>query len=278
MLQAADVVTRDDAQVCDAEILEKLAWLGEVDHHAPNTTRQAERRPADDRQRLDYSVVGGLALLPGARQLERGEVLAEGPHGRADRHGVVVEDDQHLSLAVADVVESLEREPADECGVADDHGDLFHGMAHVAGCRKSLGDGQPGGGVPTVEDVVLRLRASREPADPAQLSQCAELGIPAREQLVGVSLMPSVPDDLVSRRLQHSVQRDSHLDHAQRRPQVTARLGNRGDYALADLGSKAVEVIVTEALQGGQDCQVITPGRTPVSPQLRRRSARSGAT
>ena len=68
------------------------------------------------------------------------------------------------------------------------------------------------------------------------------------------------------------MQRDRHLDHAQRGAQVAAGLGDGGDYVLADLGGEVVQLLVAEApqvaraLQSGQDCQVITPGRTPSRP------------
>ena len=104
VLEAAPIVTGDDAQVCNAEILEELTRLGEVDHHASDSSRQLEGRLPHDGQRFDDPVVGGLALLPGAREFQGREVLAERAYCWADRHGVVVEDDQQLGLPVADVV------------------------------------------------------------------------------------------------------------------------------------------------------------------------------
>ena len=140
VLEAAPVVARNDAEIGNPQILEELARLGEVDDHAPDSPRQLEGRLTDDRQGLDDSVVGGLALHPGRRQLQRREVLAEGADGRADRHSVVVEDDQHLRLAMADVVERLEREAADQRRVADHDGDAFHRVARVARRGQALGD------------------------------------------------------------------------------------------------------------------------------------------
>ena len=126
VLHAGNVVARNDTQVCDAQILEELAGLGEVDDHSPNAARQSQSRLADDGERLDDSVVSGLALPPGVRKLESREVLAEGADARADRHGIVVEDDEQLSLAMADVVEGLQREPADQSRVPDDDRDPLH--------------------------------------------------------------------------------------------------------------------------------------------------------
>ena len=102
------VVARHNADVGDPEILEELARLGEVDHGLAQTPAELQDRGPHDRDSLDNPVVGALALAPRDRELDLREVLGERPDRRADRHLVVVEDDQHLRLAVADVVERLE--------------------------------------------------------------------------------------------------------------------------------------------------------------------------
>ena len=269
VLQAADVVAGNNAQVGDPQVLEQLAGLGEVDDHAPDSTRQAQGGPAHDRQRLDDAVVGGLALLPCAGELESREVLAEGADRRADRHGVVVEDDQQLGLAVADVVESLQREAAYQRRIADHHGDALHGVAQVAGRREALGDGQPGARVPTVENVVLGFRTPREAAQAAELANRAERVVAPGQQLVGVGLMPRVPDDPVARRLQNPMQGDGQLDRAERRTKMPTGLRDRGDDVGAYLRGQRSDLGVAEAsqvarpLERGQDRQLMTPGRPP---------------
>ena len=92
--------------------------------------------------RIDRAVVGALALAPRARQLDLREVLRERADRRADRHLVVVDDDQHLGLALADVVERLERQAAHQRGVADHDRDALHPVAQVARLGEALGDRQ----------------------------------------------------------------------------------------------------------------------------------------
>ena len=89
-------------------------------------------------------------------------------------------------------------------------------MAQIAGSGQALRDRKAGAGMPAVEHVVLGLDPPREPAEPAQLPQRSEPAVSPGQELVGVGLMARVPDDLVARRLEDAMQRDRHLDHAQR--------------------------------------------------------------
>ncbi len=249
VLQAPNVVAGDDAQVGDSQIFEQLARLGEVDHHAADAAGQLEGGLADDGQGLDETVVGSLALLPRRRELERGEVLGKRPDRRADRHGVVVQDDQQLRLAVADVVESFQREAADERGVADDDRDPFHRVAKVARRRQALCDRETGARVTAVEDVVFRLAAAREAADAAELAEGPEAFEPTGQKLVAVRLVPGIPHDPVAGRFEDPVQRNRQLDCAERRSQMAARPSDCRDYLLPDLGREGTELLVRQAAQ-----------------------------
>ena len=144
------------------EVLEQLPRLREVHDRLAESPRQLEGRLADDRHASDQVVVGRLARSPGRREFDRREVFRQRADRRADRHLVVVEHDQHLRLALADVVQRLEAEPAHQGGIADDHRDALVAAAQVAGRRKPLRDGEARAGVSAVENVVLRTRSAAE--------------------------------------------------------------------------------------------------------------------
>ena len=237
--------------VGDPEVLEQLPGLGELDDHSAHSTAQLEDGPADDRDPLDAPVVRALALPPGARQLDLREVLREGADGRADRHLVVVDDDQHLGLALADVVERLEREPAHQGRIADDDRDPLEAVAQVAGLRQALGDRQAGPGVTAVEDVVGRLRPAREAADAVELAQGSEPLEAAGQELVRVGLVTGVPDDPIARRLEQPVQGDGQLDDAERRSEVTAGARHGPDDRVPDLERQLRQLDLVEAAQVG---------------------------
>ena len=255
LLEGGQVVAGDDPDVGDPEVLEQLAGLGEVDDRLAQTTRQLEGGPTDDRQPADRLVVGRPALLPGGRQLDLAEVLAERADGRADRHLVVVEDDQQLRPAVTDVVERLEAETAHQGGIADDHGDPLERVAQVARLGETLGDRQSRPGVTAVEHVVGRFAPAREAADTVELTERAEPLESTREQLVRVGLVAGVPDDPVARRLEQPVEGDGDLDDPERRAEVAAGDRDRRDDRLADLVGELLELGLVEAAQVGRSVE-----------------------
>ena len=179
------------------------------------------------------------------------EVRRKRPDRRADRHLVVVDDDQHLRLALADVVERLEREPAHQRRVTDDDGDPLETVAQVAGFGEALRDRQPGPRVTAIEDVVGRLGPSREAADAIELSQRPEAVEPPGQELVRVGLVSRVPDDPIARRFEQAVQGDGQLDDAERRSEVSAGARHGADDGVADLDGQLGELDLVETAQVG---------------------------
>ena len=72
------------------------------------------------------------------------------------------------------------------------------------------------------ERVVLALGAAREAGQPAALAQRADAVAAAGQDLVRIGLMADVPDQAVARRVEHPMQRDGQLDHAEAGAQMPA--------------------------------------------------------
>ncbi len=108
VLEGPQVVAGNDSDVRDAEILEELARLGEADDRLADALAELQGGRPDHRHPLDELVEAPLRLLPGGGELDLREVLRECPDRGADRHLVVVEDDEHRRAALADVVERLQ--------------------------------------------------------------------------------------------------------------------------------------------------------------------------
>ena len=197
-------------------------------------TTELEHGGSNERDALDGPVVGALALAPRPGQLDLRQVLGERTDGRADRHLVVVEHDQQLGLALADVVERLERQAAHQRRVTDDDRDPFEPVSQVACFGQSFGDRQAGAGVAAVEDVMARLAPAREPPDAVDLAERPEPVEAAGQQLVGVRLVPGVPHDPVTGRLEQAMERQGQLDDPEGRAQVTAGVGDCPDDRFAD--------------------------------------------
>ena len=102
------------------------------------------------------------------------------------------------------------------------------------------------------ENVVNALFASREPADATAFSQCVELLAPARDELVGVSLVTHIPDDLVPGGIEDVVEGKGELHGAQRRGQVAAVFGAGLDDDPANVLGEDFKLLLTEELDVGR--------------------------
>ena len=147
---------------------------------------------------------------------------------------------------MADVIERLERQATDQRRVTHDDHDLLIRAALLARQRQALGDRQPGTGVAAVEDVMLALATAREATHATELAEGVELVEPSGQQLVRVSLMAGVPDELVGRAVEQPVERDGQLDHAERAAQVAAGAGHGPDDRSAQLGAQLTQLDVAQ--------------------------------
>ena len=102
------------------------------------------------------------------------------------------------------------------------------------------------------EGVVDALRALGETGQTAPLAQGAHARAPAGQDLVRIGLMADVPDQLVARRVEHVMQRDRELDHAQAGAQMAARDRHRIDGFLAQLGRELFEIVTVKRTEIGR--------------------------
>jgi hypothetical protein len=107
------------------------------------------------------------------------------------------------------------------------------------------------------ERVVFALGALGEARQPAAHAQRADAVAPAGEDLVRIGLMADVPDQPVARRVEHVVQRNGQLDHAEPGAQVPAGDGNGRNRLLAQLVGELAQLIL------GKPTQIVR-GRNPV--------------
>ncbi len=152
-------------------------------------------------------------------RLEKG---GEGAHVGRDRHLVVVEDHDQVFFQVPRLVEPLEGEAGGERAVADHRHDLLVAADGVAGGGHAESGGDRGARVADIEAVVGALASLGKAADAVELAQGVKALAAAGEQLVGIGLVAHVPDDLVLGRVEHPVQGDGQLHHAQGAGEVAA--------------------------------------------------------
>ncbi len=83
------------------------------------------------------------------------------------------------------------------------------------------------------ERIVFALGALGEAGQAAALAQRADAVAAAGEDLVRIGLVADVPDQPVVRRVEHVMQRDRQLDHAEAGAEMAAGHGNGVDRLLA---------------------------------------------
>ncbi len=180
------------------------------------------------------------------------EVELQGSHVRADRHLVVVEDDDERSAEVADLVHRFKGHAPREGAVADHADDRGVGLAgEPRGLDESETVADRRRGVARTDDVVGRLIATGESGQAVLLADRTELIAPPGEKLVRVALMPDVPDDLVLGAAEDTVKGDRELDGAETGGKVTAHLAHARQDRLADLVGQEVQLWFRELAKVG---------------------------
>src|SRR5690606_22639827 len=192
--------------------------------------------------RVEGAAAGGAAEHPGQ------------PADRfADRHPVVVEDDQDVGFRIhaAGVVERLVGHARGHRAVTDHR----HHLALVAGIR--VGDGHAqrrrdrGRGVADAEGVVLAFLALGERRHAAALLDAADAVAAPGQDLVRVGLVADVPDDAVVGRVVEVVQDRGQFDHAQAGTEVAARLTHAFDQVRAQFVGDGTQLAGFELAQVG---------------------------
>ena len=99
------------------------------------------------------------------------------------------------------------------------------------------------------ERVVFALGALGEAGQPAAHAQRADAVAPAGEDLVRIGLVADVPDEPVARRVEHVVQRDGQLDHAEPGAEVAAGDRDGRNRLLAQLVGELAQLVLGQPTQ-----------------------------
>jgi hypothetical protein len=241
------IMSIDGSEILEAQFLEKDGRHEQMFQALLDTSRQ----------NLGLAAMGKLpqqgpyATLESGVQLARsdpGQVLGEGAHVGRNAHLVIVEYDDHIGLQLTGVVHPFEGQTTRQGTVANhgDHRVLLAASIARHGITQSSTD--RGAGVADPEHVVFALAPLGKTADAVTSSQGGERLLATREQLVAVSLMAHIPDDLVLWGVEDGVQGDGQLHHAQAGPEVPTVAGDRGDDLLPYFVAKLSPLVLA---QGG---------------------------
>jgi hypothetical protein len=111
------------------------------------------------------------------------------------------------------------------------------------------------------ERVVFALAPLREAGKSAFLPQRADTVPPAGQDLVGVALMPDIPDQLVHRRVEDGVDRHRQLDDAEGGAEMPPGFRNGVDRLRPQLLCELRKVAVGEGAEVGGAGDAVQNGR-----------------
>jgi len=185
-----------------------------------------------------------------------GQEVGQGADVFGNRHFIVVQDHDHVPVHVTGVVHGLVGHTAGHGAVADHGQDLVPAPGQITSGGKAGGGGDGGGGVAHIKAVVGRFIPLGKPADAVLPAQGGKTVAPAGQQLVGIGLVPHVPDDLVVGGGEDPVQGNGQLHHPQAGRQVAAVFGAGFNDHLAQFSRKVGQEAHRQAFQigGGIDC------------------------
>lgn len=187
----------------------------------------------------------------GAAGGKAGEISAHRARRRCNRHVVVVEDDDQPRVERACIVERLERHAGRHGTVADDGDHLAVAFVETRCHRHAETGGNGGGGMAGAEIVIFAFGPPGETGKAAFLAQRADALATAGQDLVRITLVADIEDQPVFRRVEHLMDGNRQLHHAQTGTQMPAGARHRVDHLVAQLPCQFRQVAIVDLLEIG---------------------------
>jgi hypothetical protein len=231
--EGGEVVTVDGAEVFEAHVFEDVAGgEGIFDAGFDAVGDVTDLLAIGDG--IEEVLDAFADFFVGVGDAEVFEVIGEGALGFGDAHGVVVEDDEHLAVEGAGVVEAFEGEAVDDGGIADEGDDARVSVEEFIGAGHADGGGDGGAGVTDGEEVIGRFFGVREAADAAFFAEGVEVFVATGQQLVGVALVSHIPEEAVCGEVKDDIHGEDDFDGAEVRCEVSAIGADGGHDGFAD--------------------------------------------
>ena len=235
LFDSGDVMAVDGSGIANAEGLEEGVRSDKLTQSAGDTVdarighfAHGWDLPEDVPEALARLNIGRVE--PQARQR-----LRQLRDGRGITAAIVVEDDDHPSSGMTEVVERLVGHPASEGSVTDDgHDPPLATMAgelalELVGGRHPIGIREHRRGMRVLDPIVLGFRPIGVTREASLLPEVLEAIAPAREELVDIGLMAGVPQDGVSRRVEDPMESECQLHDSEIGSEMPASCGHRLD-------------------------------------------------
>ncbi len=245
--QGLEVVAVDRADVGEAELFEEHAAVDRGLDRVLHLLEPAISLVADQRDRRQELADPSVPVAVHRRHSGFVEVVAQAADSRADRHLIVVQDDQEFLAESPGVVQSLEDDARGERAVADDRDRVPLRVAdQIVPRLQPQGRRRSAAGVAGHEQVVKTLRrvgvAHQAPLGPDRV----QLGRAAGDQLMRIDLMSGIPDQAVLGKVERQMEGQAELDHAKVTREVGGASADDADQLLAHLRRQPLEVLLGE--------------------------------
>ena len=234
--QQGDVMTVDRAEITQAEILEDHAGSDDLLHSRLDlVSKLTGALAADPFDKLCSLVVEVSIGRTGGNPVE---MLRDGAGIPGNRPLIIIEHDDKAFCGLRDIVEGLVADSTGEGSIAGNGHDMLGATIHIPRCRHAecRGEGRPC--MTCSIAVVLALGSKQESVQSSVLTHRSELLPASSQDLVNVTLMADVEEDLVGGSLEDAVQGDREFDDAEIRSKVASCFGKRTDQVFPDLLGK----------------------------------------
>ena len=247
--QPLDIVAVDRPDIVESQLLEQSPGQ----RHSFEMLVRAAREVARDRHPRQRALAAfAHAVVKAARQDAHKRVF-ERAHRRRDRHFVVVQHHQQVDLRRRPgVIERLESHPARQRAVADDRDRAPLFAAPLGRDGHAQRGGNRSARVRGAEAIVRAFGAARKARNPALFAHPRERLAASGQRLVGVTLMPDIPDQKIARRVENIMQRDGELDRSQIRGQMPSGAAHGFEDESAQLRRHGGQIVARQFAQIGR--------------------------
>ena len=209
--ELSKVVAVDGADVLDPQFFEERARSHELLQLVFDVVGKVDELRADSRDSLDDGADALLGLDVELSGLEIVEVFGDGSYVGGDAHLVVVQDNDEPFLVLADLVDRFQGEASGQGAVSDDGHHMVALLAALSGDDEAEGGGEDRAGMAGVQSVVDAFVPVGEARDSSELAELWKELLPSRKKFVAVGLVADIPENLVLRCVEDTVEGEGEL-------------------------------------------------------------------
>jgi hypothetical protein len=185
------------------------------------------------------------------------EIMRHRPDRRSNRHFVIVENNDKRRIHRTRIVHGFIGHARRDRTIANYADNVVIFARQIACDRHAQTGGNRRRGMRRAESVVFTFRAFRETGKTAAGAQRPDTIAAASQNFVRIGLMADIPDQFVFRGVEHIMQRDRQLHHAEAGAEMAAGNRDRGYRFSSQLVGNLLQVLRVELTQIERRCDGI---------------------